>query len=325
MGGCHPSQVEPDCVYYGRQNHYHSFRDIDLISYYHSNENHNLRELYLDYLMKSKKLNIFKKYFILYEALDYCYYNHTQSENTILKRVLVDISIFLHEHSITKYTNNSIPVIKESSIQVLKLMKKERCVPIEKQKLLDITAELRLLLQESIISFQSSHFFLDFIVLKGNTVCKKRTLLVTKNILFSKIISKILYMSGYYTTHVTNDQDAIIELQCSLYDVVLVDDDLTGTDATSVYKEVLRLEKGMKSDIPMYVRPTFVAMLSEDDPEITSTAIDAGFSGVLGIPFKVPELESMLLKAGKRQSMSASVVAVSAKILKAITSSSKQK
>jgi CheY-like chemotaxis protein len=162
-------------------------------------------------------------------------------------------------------------------------------------------------------------------VLKGNTVCKKRTLLVTKNILFSKIISKILYMSGYYTTHVTNDQDAIIELQCSLYDVVLVDDDLTGTDATSVYKEVLRLEKGMKSDIPMYVRPTFVAMLSEDDPEITSTAIDAGFSGVLGIPFKVPELESMLLKAGKRQSMSASVFAVSAKILKAITSSSKQK
>lgn len=310
-------------ISHGRCHHERHFHDLDLISFYSSSEQRtNLRQTYLDFLDSSKRLQHLKKYFLLYEMIDIVL---CRPPSAIPNQVLLQISIFLNEYSIEKYMNLTSLSLPPHVLHHLKAFKSLKQIDVAtKIHVLETCKELQSILQDSVDSFQQSHQFLDYYICReqeGATPPHKKIILATTNIFFAKIIMKLLFSHGFSTTHVTSDTDLISELQKVVVDVVLIDEDLPGTDALSVLKEFFRLEKRIKTELPRYARPVCLCLISEEDPELRDAAAAVGFVGTLNIPFRYAQFEQLVGTSKRSGSMREGIATVGSRVVKHLSMS----
>lgn len=282
----------------------------------------NLRQTYLDYLDSSKRLQPLKKYFLLYEMIDVIL---CRPPAQIPSHVLLQISIFLNEYSIEKYMNLTALSLSPVVLNHLKAFKANKTIDVaSKIHVLETCKELLSILHDSIESFQTSPEFLDYYICRvteGENMTYKKIVLATTNIFFAKIIMKLLFNHGFSSTHVTSDADLISELQKAVVDVILLDDDMPGTDALSVLKEFFRLEKRIKADLPKYIRPVCVCLISEEDPELRDAATATGFTGTLNIPFRYAQFEKVVGVSKGAASMREGIVSVGSRVVKHLSMS----
>ena len=282
----------------------------------------NLRQTYLDFLDSSNRLQHLKKYFLLYEMIDELL---CRPPSPIPSHVLLQISIFLNEYSIEKYMNLTALSLSPAVLQHLKSFKTNKIIDVvSKIHVLETCKELLSILHDSIESFQTSPSFLDYYICReteGGQGTHKKVILATTNVFFAKIVMKLLFKHGLSSTHVTSDADLISELQKTAVDIVLIDDDLPGTDALSVLKEFLRLEKRIKADLPKYVRPVCLCLISEDDPELRDAATATGFTGTLNIPFRYADFEKLVGTSKRVGSVREGIASVGSRVVKHLSMS----
>lgn len=275
MGNSSASKVTP------RIRHCKSSRpltELDLISFYRSYEGHYLRESFVQYL--NSKPSFLKKYFFLYEVLIELYHQGEYSKYSFLH-----IAIFLNEHAIDKYMKTMTVYLSADSINMLTAMKQSH--QIDLSQLNSILMEITSYFTDILISFQQLNLFLQYEVFSDREIRKKKLLIVAKSSPFTHILKKLLPLSCYDTVHISNPYDALADLQMIPYEVVLIERSLEDIDPMSFHQGYLEVEYRVQSKFIDYRKPQFVLLSNEEDSASIESFIDAGFRGVLPIPFEL--------------------------------------
>lgn len=127
---------------------------------------------------------------------------------------------------------------------------------------------------------------------------KQSLLLVEKDLLLGKLLSRQLEELRYIVTHVQNGMSATEHLMSQRYDVVVIAYELNDKNALKVITEFLRLQDLCRQRISQYSRPFIIGTLVKPNENIQTLCNKAGFDRMLIKPFTVMDIKAAQRKEG---------------------------
>lgn len=278
-GGTH-SGVLSNSISRSKRN-VNKYTDVELIVFYR-----NVKKTFQDYLLALSPNN--EQLLLFFESID----ELRQALEMKSSRPQVIIDSWKNTFLADKFLHTI--KLSEKSLAFIKTLKSGSALTKNLAKQIGmLRGEIMELLSNYVPNFLQHETFLNQIAniqSQHKNIKRKRILFVAENLIFVKIVTKLLQELQYEVNAVTAGTAVIPELMSSVYNIVMMSYDLK---AIKVLQDFLRVEEMCRSKVENYSRPVMVCLLSRDVKALHDGALAAGFTGTLPIPFTANQFEKL--------------------------------